>query len=116
VEPGRTTAQDLQVHLIGCEPPAHLGGTIEIEQPEYLIPLRWSFGHKTSIDLPAGGSRFVDLLEVRHNAPAWAILTTVPAPPEGQFLRAEQDVLYAIRIRIVGGEYYADNLSRKRAS
>lgn len=101
VERAKSQAQKLQVQLVACDPPARLGGVAPINATEYLIPLRWSFGHETFVDISPGGSRFVDVLEV-HQDPAYrAILTTVPAPTEGQMLIAAQQP-YNILVRIVG--------------
>ena len=101
VEAGRASAHNVQVHLISCLPAAHLGGISAVEQSEFLIPLRWSFDHQTSVELPAGGARFLDVLEVRHDSANMATLTTKPAPPEGYWLLPRKDP-YDIGVRVVG--------------
>jgi hypothetical protein len=51
--------------------------------PEFLIPLRWSFDHNVTAEIPAGGARYLDVLEVvsRPADKAGSFLTTAPQPP-----------------------------------
>jgi hypothetical protein len=110
VKPGRTSAHQVQAYLISCEPAPQLGGEKEMPDPEFLIPLRWSFDHRVTTEIPAGGARYLDVLEVisRPTDKAGAFLTTVPQPPEGYRLVGRNSAS-KICVQVMG-----DNIPPKR--
>ena len=97
----RGSAVGVQVSVLSCTPAPRLGGVIEVLDREMLRPLRWSFEHSAFMDLTAGSSRFVDLLEVSSNDNRQARLTTVGAPNEGLILNPAREP-YKIRVLIAG--------------
>jgi hypothetical protein len=64
VDSSRSSAEGVQIHLVGCEPPAKLGKQGIADQRDFRIPLRWAFSHEPSVDLPPGVSRYADILEI----------------------------------------------------
>jgi hypothetical protein len=111
VKAGRTAARQVQVHLVTCKPAPTLGGQERMPDMEFLIPLRWSFDHMTTAEIPAGGARYLDVLEVRRDPVSnatQAFLTTKPAPPEGYQLAASTEP-YELCVQVMG-----DNISPVR--
>jgi len=110
VKPGRTSACQVQVYLISCEPPPRLGGVKEMPDSEFLMPLRWSFTESAAVEIPPGGARYLDILEAISRPPgkAGAFLTTVRRPNEGYRLVGQGNP-YKICVQIMG-----DNLNPKR--
>jgi hypothetical protein len=98
----RGAARGVQVTLISVDPAPVLGLAEVVDDPHMLRPLRWSFEHKPSVDLPAGASRYVDLLEVSATERRHAALTITDPPPEGLHLLGRSDGLHTIRISVTG--------------
>lgn len=101
VASGRGSATGVQVSLLSCTPAPRLGGIAAVSGEDMLLPLRWSFEHLAVVDLPAGASRYVDLLEVPGDHCEEARLTTTIAPDEGQLL-APSATEYQIQVLLSG--------------
>jgi hypothetical protein len=98
----RGAARGVQVTLLSVSPDPVLGEGQQVHDPHMLRPLRWSYEHKASVDLPSGGSRYVDVLEVSGETPHRATLTITEGPPEGLNLLKRSDEPYTIRVSITG--------------
>jgi hypothetical protein len=101
---GRGPAQDVQAHLLECRPAAYLADRDDrLGQTKFLVPLRWAFTDDDTALVPPRAARFVDVMELRAEAPKLARLTTIPSPKEGRVLRSQEKPL-ELWLSVVGRE------------